>query len=243
MVAFSIVTEIVVAIGREEGVFFQTPAGRIFNIFCFFTIQSNIILGVTSLLLALRLDRRSTVFAVFRLDGVLGITVTGLVYNTVLTGLFKLEGIAVVTNFLLHVLAPLLGLVGWLLFGPRRLVSGRIVGLATIFPLAWLAFTLLRGPIVDFYPYPFVNVIEEGYARVLLNCLVVALLFLGLAAGLAYLDGLLLRWQDPLAVEGQLDSPDDVASASGPALQGGPDERRLQGEPPPGDEPVVGQSR
>jgi hypothetical protein len=57
-----------------------------------------------------------------------------------------------------------------------------------VYPLLWLAFTLIRGEGVGFYPYPFVDVSEHGYGRVLLNCLFVALLFLALAAGANLLD-------------------------------------------------------
>ena len=53
---------------------------------------------------------------------------------------------------------------------------------------AWLAFTLIRGEGTGFYPYPFVDVSTHGYGRVLLNCLLVALLFLALAAGATLLD-------------------------------------------------------
>jgi len=47
-----------------------------------------------------------------------------------------------------------------------------------IYLAAWGAFTLIRGSIVDWYPYPFIDVIEHGYGRVLLNGL-------GLAVGYA----------------------------------------------------------
>ena len=41
--------------------------------------------------------------------------------------------------------------------------------LAAIFPLAYLLLTLIRGPIVDFYPYPCLAVGIHGYGRVLIN--------------------------------------------------------------------------
>ncbi len=71
--------------------------------------------------------------------------------------------------------------------------TGRIVGWSIVFPVLWLVFTLIRGAFVGFYPYPFVDVDEHGYGRVLLNCLLVAVLFLALAAGATTLDGRLRR--------------------------------------------------
>ena len=58
---------------------FHTGIERAFNPFAFFTIQSNLIAGGTALLLAVRLDRPSTVFQTFRLIGLVAITVTGVV--------------------------------------------------------------------------------------------------------------------------------------------------------------------
>ena len=104
-------------------------------------------------------------------------------------------------------------------------------------PAGGLAFTLLRGPVVDWYPYPFVDVIAEGYGRVLLNAAVITDLWLGLAAGLAYADRWLLARQRPVTPAGVPAG----GSTAGPVLERGPDERRLEGEPPPGDEPRVGQ--
>ena len=83
---------------------------------------------------------------------------------------------------------PVVGVLGWLLFGPRGRTDPRIVAWSIVFPLLWLVFTLIRGEFVGFYPYPFVNVTEHGYPRVLLNCLLVAILFLALEAGATDLD-------------------------------------------------------
>jgi hypothetical protein len=47
---------------------------------------------------------------------------------------------------------------------------------------------LIRGEGTGFYPYPFMDVGLHGYGQVLLNCLLVALLFLALAAGATFLD-------------------------------------------------------
>ena len=66
---------------------FAALHSRLFNVFCFFTVQSNIIVGVTCLMLALSLDRPSTAFRVIRLDGLLGIVVTFVVFHVALKSL------------------------------------------------------------------------------------------------------------------------------------------------------------
>ncbi|TCC42924.1 Pr6Pr family membrane protein [Kribbella sindirgiensis] len=178
---------------NEEG-FFSTAPERFFNVFAYFTIQSNLLLGGTALVLALWPGRsHGELFKTLRLNGVLCIAVTGIVYHTALAGLDDLSGWAWVANLLLHTIAPVVGVLGWLLFGPRDQTDWRIVGWSIVFPLLWLAFTLIRGAFVHFYPYPFVNVDDHGYGRVLLNCLLVAVLFLALAAGATTLDRRLRR--------------------------------------------------
>ncbi|MGW5190825.1 Pr6Pr family membrane protein [Kribbella sp. NPDC004138] len=193
VVLAGIVIQLPLSAQNEEG-FFSTAPERLFNVFAYFTIQSNLLLGGTVLVLALWPDRiRGAVFKTLRLNGVLCIAVTGIVYHAVLAGLDELSGWAWVSNFLLHTAAPIAGVLGWLLFGPRGQTDWRIVGWSIVYPLLWLAFTLIRGEFVHFYPYPFVNVDEHGYGRVLLNCLLVAVLFLALAAGATTLDRRLRR--------------------------------------------------
>ena len=182
-----------IAVVRATDSVFPTVAGRVINMFCYFTVQSNVIVGVTCLLLALRLDRTSTVFKVFRLDGVLAITITGIVYHLALSGLRELTGYEAVANQLLHTASPILCALGWLAFGPRGLTSRRVVGWAVAFPVAWVVFTLIRGPIAHFYPYPFVDVGDLGYLRVAVNVVGIAVLFLVLAALATVLDARLAR--------------------------------------------------
>jgi len=193
VVVCGIVIQLFVTASGNDGFFPDNPE-RVFNVFAYFTIQSNLLLGGTALVLALQPGRRGGVlFNTLRLNGVLCIAVTGIVAHAVLAGLVDLHGWAAVADFLVHTAAPIVGVLGWLLFGPRGLVDWRVVGWSIVFPLLWLVFTLVRGAFVGFYPYPFVNVDEHGYGRVLLNCLLVAVLFLALAAGATTLDRRLRR--------------------------------------------------
>ena len=207
VVLAGVVIQLFVTAGLTTG-FFDTKLERTLNVFCFFTIQSNIIVGVTCLLLAMNPDRSSTAFRVFRLTGVVAITVTGIVYHSVLAGLFDLDTWGLVADHALHTVVPVMAVVGWLMFGPRGQTSFRVARQATVFPIAWMIFTLIRGAFVDFYPYPFVDVNALGYARVLVNGVWVAALYLGLAAGFTVFDGWLLRLRAAL--------PDLSATAAGP---------------------------
>ena len=209
VVLVGLVVQLVVVVDSEGGYFTSLP-GRVFNMFCFFTVQSNLIVCVTTLLLAVRLDRTSTAFAAFRLAGLIGITITGIVFHLALKDLQELDGSAALADVLLHTASPVLCVLGWLLLGPRGLVSRRVVGLALLFPVLWLTFTLVRGPIVGgFYPYPFLEVDRLGYARVLANVVVVAVLFFLVSAGAALLDRRLpgIRERPPAHAEGRSVEP------------------------------------
>jgi len=69
---------------NNTGGYFHPALARAANAFAFFTIQSNLLVGLATLLLALRFDRSSTVFAVLRLSGLVAITITGVVFHAVL---------------------------------------------------------------------------------------------------------------------------------------------------------------
>lgn len=156
---------------------FDTAITRMVNIFFFFTIQSNILVGVASWLLTRRMSGRSWGFAAFRLTGLLGITITGLVYHWLLSGLAELTFWGHVADILLHTVVPLLAVLGWLLW-PLETAEMRMVPIVLIFPVVWVTITLLRGAALEWYPYPFIDVIELGYPRVAVNCAAITVLFL-----------------------------------------------------------------
>ncbi len=185
---------------NHTGGHFHPAVARAANTFAFFTIQSNLLVGVATLLLARHLDRSSTVFAILRLSGLVAIVVTGLVFHAVLAQTLDLRSWDAVGNELVHTVVPVMAVVGWLLLGPRRLVSPRIAWCSLIFPVCWLTFTLIRGAIAHWYPYPFIDVTQLGYGRATVNCVWVALLMLGLAAGATVLDDRLGRRNDTRGV-------------------------------------------
>lgn len=188
LVAVAIVVQVRATLQLDDG-FFDNDLKRVLNIFVFFTIQSNLLVGATTGALAVRLDRTSTAFRAVYLAAILDITVTGVVFQVALADLDQLQGKAAAADFLLHKAIPAMAVIGWLAFGPRGLFTRRVIPYATIVPVAWVLFTLARGPLAsDFYPYPFVDVADLGYARVLVNIVVITVFFFGLALGAVALD-------------------------------------------------------
>jgi hypothetical protein len=185
------------ATATSTGGFFSSKADRIANVFCFFTILSNLLLAATNAVLAVDPQRRKPVFSGLRLSGVLSMVVTGVVFHLALRGLHDLHGTAAAADFLLHTVSPIMAVISWLVVGPRGVVSRQVIGISLVYPVAWLIATLIRGAIVDFYPYPFLNATTHGYSKVVVSCVLVALLFLGLAIGAGALDRILPPRRSP----------------------------------------------
>ncbi len=186
-VAVGLVVQLIAARDNTEG-FFTGPNERLFNVFCFFTIQSNILVGVGCAILAAGRASSATWFRTLRLLGTIAITLTFVVFYAVLRDDQDLSGKAAVADFLLHTVSPVMCVIGWVWFGPRRLIDRLAIGLTIVYLLAWGAFTLIRGEIVGFYPYPFIDVSEHGYGPVALNLVVVGAIFVAFGFGAEWLD-------------------------------------------------------
>jgi hypothetical protein len=157
-----------------------SPGVNLVNFFSYFTIQSNVI-AVVVLAGGALVDPRGARWAYLRGAATLYITITGLVYNTLLINVSV--GVASPwINDVVHRLVPALMLLDWIIFSPwaRTHVAAALVWLA--YPLAYVAYTLLRGPLVDWYPYPFLDPrLGGGYGRVAIYGVVLTLVFALLA--------------------------------------------------------------
>jgi hypothetical protein len=163
--------------------------GRLVRVVSFFTIQSNILSAVVSAQVARDPARDGSGWRVLRLAALFGITVTGIVYATVLAAIHEPHGWRETTsNAIFHYLVPIGMVLGWLLFGPRPRISASVVGWALVWPVLWFAYTLLRGEVTEWYPYPFVDVATQGYGRVLLNAVAVTAVLAAVSTLYAWLD-------------------------------------------------------
>ena len=99
---------------------------------------------------------------------------TGVVYNLLLRAISTGPDTVSWSNEVMHVWAPLFLLID-LVVGPcrRRLPWSAAVG-ASAFPLVWIAYTLVRAPLVTnptnglpyWYPYPFLDPNDGGWGSV-----------------------------------------------------------------------------
>lgn len=168
--------------------YFATVFERGTNVFFYFTIVSNVLVGIVCLILMTNANKRGKVFEVFRLFSLIAIIITGIVYNTVLRQLSNPEGLALVENNMMHVIAPILATVGWLVFGPRIEFKWAKLGWCAVIGLVWIVVTFVRGAITHWYPYPFLNVDSLGYPSAIIACTVILLVAVGLGAAILGLD-------------------------------------------------------
>ncbi|WP_239483041.1 Pr6Pr family membrane protein [Paraburkholderia sp. C35] len=110
------------------------------------------------------------------------IVFVGFAYNLLLRHLWTPSGWRMLLNESLHTVVPLLVALYWLLFVPRFHLRLRHLLWWLVYPLGYLALTMVRGALSDFYPYPFIDVGELGYERVLINASLLVLAFLLLMA-------------------------------------------------------------
>lgn len=157
----------------------------------YFTNLSNLLFILTNLGLAfLPLSRTcSGAFLVLRGTATVGMVVTGIGYAALLSetaGFFQHPWI----NYVIHGIMPVLALLDWLVFppGPPRLRL-RDAARWLAFGLFWLVYTMVRGGILSWYPYPFIDPAAVGWPAVVaaISALAVVMALVALA---------LLRYQN-----------------------------------------------
>lgn len=163
------------------------------NFLSYFTIESNILVLVTCLLIVQRPDRGGVAFGILRLGSLTAITVTGIVYATILAGNGDFSGAEWWYDKIFHYVVPLMTVIGFVALRPRtRLDRSAMWFLA--FPLAWIAYTLIRAEVSEpvfaltptttaRVPYGFLDVADHGAGVVALICLVLTAVFIAIGAG------------------------------------------------------------
>ena len=188
---FALVFQLVLVVSGEAILVEDDPPGlvaRTYRYFAYFTIQSNFLVALTSTVLARHPREDRAGWRAARLAGLVGITVTALVYFVLLRGLIELEGANRLADALLHMVVPALALVVWAWVGPRPRIGVREVAYALAWPVAWLVWTLVVGQVDGWVPYPFLDAGDDGWTAVGIACAGITTVFLLLFALYAWLD-------------------------------------------------------
>jgi hypothetical protein len=176
--AIAIIAGIVAQLAKSIGT--AAELGRditttIANFFSFFTILSNASAGIVLLWAAVWfVVRRRGLGAVEPTGLAIALAsvstymiITGIVYNLLLRNITLPQGSEPIpwSNEVLHLIGPLFLLADVFLGPCRRALPWRALWAIVAFPIAWVAYTMIRGGLVTnpvsgdpfWYPYPFLN--------------------------------------------------------------------------------------
>jgi hypothetical protein len=170
---------------------FYLKTGSAINFFSFFTVQCNLLIALTLSFSFIMKD--SAVARFFTSPGTRAaiavyIFIVALVYNTVLRGLVPLESWGLLADTMLHVVIPILYLLFAVFFIPGNTLHWKDCLSWILFPLCYLIYSLIRGSINHWYPYPFLNADEHGYTKVFMNIGVMLLIFLAAGLGCIFIN-------------------------------------------------------
>ncbi len=137
------------------------------NLFSYFTVQSNLLAAIVYVIAAIAILRNQTPggwFRFLRAGVVLYMLITGLVYTLLLQNNPDVHSVLGFDwkNFVLHQFGPLFILFWWLLWPSSKSVSAKQALWWLIFPILWLTYTFIRAAFIDWYPYPFLNPDKVG---------------------------------------------------------------------------------
>ena len=163
------------------------------NFVSYFTIESNLLVLVTCVLLVLDPGRGGTAFDVLRLGSLVAITVTGVVYATILAGNGDFEGAEWWYDKIFHYVVPVMTVVGFVVLRPRTRFGWTAMW-SLAFPVAWLGCTLARAEIAEpvfrltptdtaHVPYGFLDVADLGAGVVAVICCALTAAFVLISAG------------------------------------------------------------
>jgi hypothetical protein len=160
------------------------------NYFSYFTIDSNLI-AVALLLIGVTRWRstNSPGLDVLRGAGVVYMSVTGVVFTLLLSGV-DVDTQLKWVNTVVHELMPLVMVADWLIAPPASRLTLRQGALWLLFPLVWIVYTLIRGAAINWYPYPFLNPANGGYASVTVYCVGILVFMLVVCAAVVWLGNL-----------------------------------------------------
>jgi hypothetical protein len=136
------------------------------NFFSFFTVQVNIVVCSTFLLSAvLTMDGKGRQWlATLRAAATMYILVVGIGFAALLSGLENVALTAVPwDNTVLHYIIPIVTLADFVIDRPRLNSGFRKNLVWLLFPVAYATYSLIRGRITGWYPYPFLSPVAKGY--------------------------------------------------------------------------------
>jgi hypothetical protein len=176
---------VLVAIAYQVGKGLEHRGFSTTNYFSYFTELSNLFAAAVFLYGAVHVtSERSSTIEMLRGAAVMYMLTTGIVYAVLLSG----QDVTYPwVNTIVHRIMPIAVALDWVIDPPRMRLEPRQTILWMSFPLVYIAYTLIRGAIVNFYPYFFVNPNRHGgYLLVTGDCIAISVGMLALIAAITW---------------------------------------------------------
>lgn len=177
------------AIGLSIDIYNNSPNGDILkglSNFKFFTLQSNLLVLIYSLISLTWLDIKNKQIFKISLGPVTAyILLTGIVYLVILEPIYELYGLRIVSSSLLHYTTPPLMLAYWYITEERKYKITEFFGWL-LYPLLFMGWGLFLALTYNDYLYPFFDTGKYGWGVVYylilvaigFSCMILVLIFI-----------------------------------------------------------------
>ncbi|WP_182342021.1 MULTISPECIES: Pr6Pr family membrane protein [Comamonas] len=181
---FGLAALVLAAIGQQLSLH-AAHGLRFANFFSYFTVLSNLLAALVLVLGACTPARAERPWlSQLRFFSALNMAIVGLVFALLLRNL-DVGLMQAWINRVLHYLMPVAVVLDWLLAPPAAPLARKVLGKALVLPALYLLYTLLRGQLTGWYPYPFLNPAHVGgFGGVAAYAATIALGFVVLGSGL-----------------------------------------------------------
>ncbi|WP_186759149.1 Pr6Pr family membrane protein [Arthrobacter alpinus] len=187
-VRFALGAVTLTAVGTQLGIHI-TNGYDVLNFFSYFTNLSNILAAGVLLVesvLTWRGRELGPLWQLLRCVSVVAMALVGIVFSALLRDV-DLGSLLPWINTWLHYVMPISVVADWLIQPPRRRIPLRKLWILGLIPLAYLAYSLIRGAAINWYAYPFLNPANGGYGQVAVTCVLIAVAFLAVSVVLILL--------------------------------------------------------
>ncbi len=174
--------DLIIATSTWIAIILQLMASNnIANTMSYFTVLTNLLIAMSLSVTILFPETKIGHFFVKPLvqsSLTANIIIVCVIYNFALRSVWIQPVPEFIYNNILHVLTPILYLLRWIIYVPKGklLWSDSIKSL--IYPFTYLIYTLIRGGLVNWYPYFFIDLRELNYLEAGKNIVWVLILFL-----------------------------------------------------------------
>jgi len=153
-----------------------------FVAFRYYTALSNWFVVISFFAMLILYNKLGKARSYLSISALIGIMITGLVYNLVLIPNVEYITLATYSNFMTYLISPILALVNYLAFEKKGELTIKHIGMGMVFPLVYWVVTVFVGGLFDFAPYFFMSPSEIGWLMtfVWLAIIIVVIVLLGI---------------------------------------------------------------